>query len=73
MLRPGPHGLGLDIGRDGRLLDEAGVPARAIHVIGAARRGVEWEVAAIPDIRRQAKSVAEALRVVPSDIGTLVG
>jgi uncharacterized NAD(P)/FAD-binding protein YdhS len=73
MLRPGPHGLGLDIGRDGRLLDEAGVPARAIHVIGAARRGMEWEVAAIPDIRRQAKSVAEALRVVPSDIGTLVG
>lgn len=74
MLRPGPHGLGLDIDRDGRLLDEAGVPARAIHVIGAARRGVEWEVAAIPDIRRQAKSVAGALGVVPSDISsTLVG
>jgi uncharacterized NAD(P)/FAD-binding protein YdhS len=73
MLRPGPHGLGLDIHRDGRLLDEAGSPARAIHVVGAARRGVEWEVAAIPDIRRQAKSVAAALHVVPSDIGTLVG
>ena len=73
MLRPGPHGLGLDVDREGRLLDEAGVAARALHVVGAARRGVEWEVAAVPDLRRQAKSVAGALAVVPSDIGTLVG
>lgn len=73
MLRPGPHGLGLDVATDGRLLDEAGVPARAIHVVGAARRGVEWEVAAVPDIRRQAQAVATSLSVVPSDVGTLVG
>lgn len=73
MLRPGPHGLGLDVDREGRLLDEGGVPARALHVVGAARRGVEWEVAAVPDLRRQAKSVAGTLAVVPSDIGTLVG
>lgn len=73
LLRPGPHGLGLDVSTDGRLLDEAGVPARALHVVGAARRGVEWEVAAVPDIRRQARDVASTLRGVPSDIGTLVG
>jgi uncharacterized NAD(P)/FAD-binding protein YdhS len=73
LLRPGPHGLGLDVASDGRLLDEAGVPARAVHVVGAARRGVEWEVAAVPDIRRQARAVAATLAVVPSDVGSLVG
>lgn len=72
LLRPGPHGLGLDVSADGRLLDEAGVPARALRVVGAARRGVEWEVAAVPDIRRQARVVARALRLVPSD-AALVG
>jgi uncharacterized NAD(P)/FAD-binding protein YdhS len=72
LLRPGPHGLGLDVSADGRLLDEGGVPARAVHVVGAARRGVEWEVAAVPDIRRQARDVARSLRPVPSS-AALVG
>jgi uncharacterized NAD(P)/FAD-binding protein YdhS len=72
LLRPGPHGLGLDVSADGRLLDETGVPARALHVVGAARRGVEWEVAAVPDIRRQAGAVARSMSPVPSD-AALVG
>jgi uncharacterized NAD(P)/FAD-binding protein YdhS len=72
LLRPGPHGLGLDVSSDGRLLDEGGAPARALHVVGAARRGVEWEVAAVPDIRRQARDVARWLRPVPSGVA-LVG
>lgn len=61
-LRPGPHGLGLDVTADGRLVDACGVPARAVHVLGAARRGVEWEVAAVPDLRRQARRLARVLR-----------
>jgi uncharacterized NAD(P)/FAD-binding protein YdhS len=68
LLRPGPHGLGIDVAPDGRLLDEAGVPARALHVVGAARRGVEWEVAAVPDLRRQARAVAATLRPVASSL-----
>ena len=74
LLRPGPHGLGLDVAPDGRLLDEAGVPARALHVVGAARRGVEWEVAAVPDLRRQARAVAATLRpVTSSPVGSPLG
>ena len=72
LLRPGPHGLGVDVSSEGLLLDEAGVPARALHVVGAARRGVEWEVAAVPDLRRQARTVARSLRPVPSG-AALVG
>ena len=54
MLRPGPLGLGLDVDPQGAVRDALGTPARGIYAMGAARRGVDWEVAAVPDIRRQA-------------------
>ena len=62
MLWPGPFGLGVDVDPVGALVDEHGVPARGVHVVGAARRGVEWEVAAVPDLRRQAAALVAHLR-----------
>ncbi len=61
MLWPGPFGLGIDVDADGALIDADGVGARRMYAVGAARRGVEWEVAAVPDIRRQAVRLAEHL------------
>jgi uncharacterized NAD(P)/FAD-binding protein YdhS len=61
MLWPGPLGLGVDVDEDGALVDAAGVSARGIHVLGAGRRGAEWEVAAVPDLRRQAARLAARL------------
>jgi uncharacterized NAD(P)/FAD-binding protein YdhS len=58
LLRPDPLRLGLDVSSDGRLVGRDGRPARGIHVLGAARRGAEWEVAAVPDLRRQAVALA---------------
>ena len=45
----------------GALLDADGVAARGMYAVGAARRGVDWEVAAVPDIRRQAVRLARHL------------
>ncbi|NUR07209.1 MAG: FAD-dependent oxidoreductase [Nocardioidaceae bacterium] len=77
MLWPGPFGLGVDVDTTGALVDEHGVAARGLYAVGAARRGVEWEVAAVPDIRRQARRLAEVLRpsyaAVPDPLGRLVG
>ncbi|QNN51306.1 FAD/NAD(P)-binding protein [Nocardioides mesophilus] len=73
LARPGPHGLGLDVDRAGRLLDPAGRPARSVHVVGAARRGVEWEVAAVPDLRRQAGGVVRRLGRTVAGAGSLAG
>jgi uncharacterized NAD(P)/FAD-binding protein YdhS len=61
MLWPGPFGLGVDVDGDGALVDADGVAARGLYAVGAARRGCEWEVAAVPDIRRQAQRLAELL------------
>lgn len=62
MVWPGPFGLGVDVDPVGALVDEHGMPARGLFVVGAARRGVEWEVAAVPDLRRQATALAQHLR-----------
>jgi uncharacterized NAD(P)/FAD-binding protein YdhS len=46
-----------------------------LYVVGAARKGVEWEVGAIPDLRGQAARLADELvrQVVPESAGADVG
>jgi uncharacterized NAD(P)/FAD-binding protein YdhS len=61
LLRPNQLGLGLDLDSDGVLLDTSGAPTPGLYAVGAARRGTAWEVAAIPDIRTQAASLADHL------------
>ena len=60
-IRPHRLGLGLDLTPDGNVVDSAGRPQRDVYAVGAARRGIEWEVAAIPDLRTQATKLAEAV------------
>ena len=74
MLWPGPFGLGVDVDVDGALVDADGLASRGLYAVGAARRGVEWEVAAVPDIRRQAARLAEHLATADLDpVTELVG
>ena len=73
MLWPGPLGLGLDLDADGALVDAHGVGARGMYAVGAARRGVEWEVAAVPDLRRQAERLAAQVVRVHAGAAELVG
>jgi uncharacterized NAD(P)/FAD-binding protein YdhS len=74
LLRPDALRLGLDVTSDGRLVGRDGRPARGIHVLGAARRGAEWEVAAVPDLRRQAAALAAHLSATTApQVEELVG
>lgn len=50
--------LGLDVDRDGALIGADGRPAPNIHVIGALRKGVEWETIGVTEFRDQAARVA---------------
>jgi uncharacterized NAD(P)/FAD-binding protein YdhS len=61
LLRSHRLGLGLDLDTEGRLLDGAGRAHPHLYAVGAARRGVEWEVAAIPDLRSQAARLSATL------------
>jgi uncharacterized NAD(P)/FAD-binding protein YdhS len=61
LLRPNALGLGLDVDTEGRVVDVSGRATPGLFAMGAARRGTAWEVAAIPDIRRQAASLADLM------------
>jgi uncharacterized NAD(P)/FAD-binding protein YdhS len=61
LLRPDDLGLGLDVDPDGVVVDTDGRTTPGLYAVGAALRGTAWEVAAIPDIRRQAASLAQRL------------
>ena len=67
MVRPGPLGLGLDVDPAGRPVDATGIPGHRIFAVGAARRGAEWEVGSVPDLRRQAARIAEEMRAPALD------
>lgn len=60
LARVGPYGLGLDVGQDGRI-------HRNIWVLGPLRRGVRWETTAVPEIRSQARDLAEEIATVGLD------
>ena len=58
-IRPHRLGLGLELDEHGRAVDREGRVDPDLYVAGAARRGLEWEVAAIPDLRMQAVRLAQ--------------
>ena len=60
-IRPHRLGLGLDLDPDGRVVDKTGRPHPAVYAVGAARKGIEWEVGAVPDLRDQAAHLAARL------------
>lgn len=60
-IRPHRLGLGLDLDPSGRVIDFAGRTEPGLYAVGCARRGLDWEVAAIPDLRQQASRLAADL------------
>ncbi len=56
-----PLGLGLDLDDAGRPRNADGAVLDGVHVLGSARKGLEWEVTAIPDLRAQAVALADHL------------
>src|SRR5262249_61667685 len=59
LARPGPHGIGLATRPDGSV---EGPVADRLWTLGPMRRGELWETLAIPEIRQQARAVAESMR-----------
>ncbi|QXC63325.1 FAD/NAD(P)-binding protein [Aquihabitans sp. G128] len=57
----GPHRLGLAVDRAGHALGRGVEPTPGLWIIGALRRGTEWETTAVPEIRIQAGVIADRL------------
>jgi uncharacterized NAD(P)/FAD-binding protein YdhS len=61
LARPDPHRLGLDVDHGARLIGADGKPHDALFAVGPMTKGAEWEIVAVPDIRRQVWTLARAL------------
>lgn len=61
MLRPDALRLGMDVDPDSRAIGRDGTASDRLLVVGPMTRGAFWEIVAVPDIRRQAWSVARRL------------
>ncbi len=53
--------FGLDATPNGRLLDSDGNPSEVLYTLGTALKGILWESTAIPEIRVQARDLANTL------------
>ncbi|WP_202843917.1 FAD/NAD(P)-binding protein [Luteimonas saliphila] len=58
---PGPQGIGLASSDCGYVIDTRGRPNPHLFVIGALRIGELWESIAIPELREQARQIANAM------------
>ncbi len=66
LIRPDPLRLGIDV--DARSRSQARPELRTpIYVVGALSAGQFWEITAVPDIRLQARAVAEAIATAGPD------
>jgi len=65
LARPGPHGIGLDTAKGGRVVDADGMAQDDLFALGSLRIGSLWESLAIPELRVQAKEIALAA-LIPS-------
>jgi len=60
-VRPDALGLGLDSDAEGRLLDAAGRVSDRLFLVGPLRKGLLWENTAVPELRAEARRMAELL------------
>lgn len=59
--KAGPHGMGIDTGDNGEVIAADGSLQPGVFALGSLRIGSLWESLAIPELRRQAETVARKL------------
>ena len=61
LLQSDPLGLGAHCDPSGALLDVRGQPRSDLHTLGTPRKGQLWESIAVPELRLQARDLAQRL------------
>lgn len=61
LARPDPHGMGLEVTAALQVVGRDGALSPGLWALGPIVRGVFWECTAVPDIRVQAQTVADAV------------
>ncbi|HVW46375.1 MAG TPA: FAD-dependent oxidoreductase [Solirubrobacterales bacterium] len=65
---PHPLGFGLDVDDDGALVDPAGGVSGRLFAVGPLRKGHLWETTAVPELRCQARDLADLLEALTTGV-----
>jgi uncharacterized NAD(P)/FAD-binding protein YdhS len=61
LAKPDAHGIGIDVTDEFEVIGRDGAPVRGLWALGPLVRGRFWECTAVPDIRRDARSLAQTI------------
>jgi len=66
LVRADPHGLGIDVADDGRVIARDGRPVDRLWYLGPWLRARDWECTAVPELREHAARLAQLLAAEPA-------
>ena len=66
LVRADPHGLGIDVADDGRVIARDGRPVDSLWYLGPWLRARDWECTAVPELREHAARLAQLLAAEPA-------
>lgn len=61
LIRPDSLNLGLDVAANGALITAEGKASEWLYTLGSPHKGLLWETTAVPEIRQQARLLAQEL------------
>lgn len=64
LVQPDPLFLGVDVSRDGALIDAHGAASNLLYAIGPIRKGSLWESIAVPELRVQVSELSKFLHTI---------
>lgn len=70
LIRPDPLNLGLDVAANGALIGAEGKASQWLYTLGSSQKGRLWETTAVPELRQQARMLAqEVVKSLGTDRG----
>lgn len=70
LIRASALGIGIDTASNGALIQADGSASTVLYTIGTPRKGNLWETTAVPELREQAKALAQDILITLNTVST---
>lgn len=67
LIKPDQLGMGIEVGEDFAVIGQDGQASTVLFALGSLLKGALWETTAVPELRQQAKQVADSVLTAVSE------